>query len=166
MFTATAGGFAGTHDMTPPAIPVAQLRGIAGILGSGPSTLADVVGRFFMNVSFPTFSNGPTTLRIGEGAWIFLDERTADLTAGATYPATFSFVGEGTASDAFNPTPGAPAYRYPGTGPGTCSITLDSYRKAAGADYTCVRARFTCTGLVGKDTGATFDLDGKISSGK
>lgn len=53
-------------------------------------------------------------------------------------------------------------FRYPGTGPGSCSLTVDFASEPT--NNACLNARFSCTGLVGKGTGKAFEvIEGKIS---
>jgi len=167
-YTATAGAFVGPHEYVVPAVP--SVRATAGVLRNtaGNAGLTDIDGFFFANLGYATFSPGAGNLRLGQSAWIILEETTSALVAGTTYPIRFSYLSEASPRDSF-PTAGAgPIYRYPGAGPGTCTLTLDGYRdpKATGK-HLCMQARFRCTGIVGKDSGETFDIvDGKLSVGE
>ena len=170
-FTTIDGGARDTSTMKPgPRKPYV----LAGHWVSTTADQTDYAGHYLVNANQPSQEvNG----QFQGPSWAFaiLTEETSNyLTTGATYPITIRYAGytgvAGQPSSGDDSPGGVPltvvedkTWRYPGTGPGSCTLTVDFAQGGPGI-RSCLNARFSCTGLVGKGSGATFDVvDGKLS---
>jgi hypothetical protein len=96
----------------------------------------------------------------GQEAYAKLYLPVAHVDAGMSYPFYFTLDRASGCSDC-KPAgqPGTLASYPPVSGPGTCTMTVDQVATGGG----CLRARFTCTGLVGASSGESFDVtDGVV----
>ena len=170
-FTVTAGKFAGTMDTTvTPPDPNKYV--LAGHYTSTQPSQSDYAGHFLVNAQLPSHIENGHFVGPEWSMALLTAETTPLLTEGSSYPIQMRFVGIG--SDTSFPLDApmtAPStlqqdqmYRYPGGGSGSCTLVVDKFIAGSVSQRGCLNARFSCTGLTGKGSGATFDVvDGKFS---
>lgn len=156
-FTASAGSFAGSHTFA----ERAPLFGVLG--GNGGAHLAEWVGK---HIAMARNAGGLVGDVYTPSKSVMLGIDAQAIAKGGSYPLVFT-MGEGGGQDGTalkQPYDGLPGSswnaRYPGDSPGACTLTVDAYVAAQAATPACVRARFSCTGLVTVQSGVPLAITG------
>lgn len=156
-FTASGGSFAGSHVF-------AERAPLFGVLRGGGGTQLDAwVGK---HIAMARNAGGLVGDVYTPSKSVMLGIDAAAIAKGGSYPLVLT-MSEGGGQDGTalkQPYDGLPGSswnaRYPGDSPGACTITVDAYGEGSAAAPACVRARFTCTGLVGVQSGAPIAVVG------
>lgn len=169
-FTFTGGTFAGSWNTDLPAGAPEKSVIMAGhYTGTGPDQ-TDYVNHFLVNAYLPNHVENGQFVGPEWKLAILTEETGVALPIGTALPITvrprIPHNGGGLGDD-----PGSNQSvaddklgRYPGTGPGSCTMIVDFQQVGKVGVRACLNARFTCTGLVGKTTGQAIDLvNGQLS---